>query len=326
MSTHTEPHLLTELAYLPGGGIDAVCALLARHGVGFEPVLVRVSVMGDDDRELPFRDDVWDEVAAVPDRTAVHLETEPAGPAAEVEAGLTATTVRVSGVPVGEALLDDLLHLPGLLGGASGDETDARWQGETDPQMYQMFYDGPWEHLPRTVDEWDDEVIDVSGNPGRIDDGPGMRLWAAQDLWFGPASAAVIAYDAVPTLPVGEVTHLGGGLWHVRLWADGTDLDDVRKAQQALRDHLGYDDAVRRADEVREALTAGRPDDPMFVAQEGSFPHGGTTRFLQYFSATGHPTTRSRAASLNIKEFDADNREVHDEYVDLTTSPHPDLD
>jgi hypothetical protein len=102
-------------------------------------------------------------------------------------------------------------------------------------------------------------------------------------------------------------------------------LREIRAAQQLLRDQLGYDAAAAREDEIHAALTAGQAEDPMFVDQKGTFPHGGTERILQYFSASKHPTTRSRAAWLSIMEFDDDNQRVHEEDVDLTKHPHPDL-
>jgi hypothetical protein len=327
VSTHTDPSEWTVFTFLPGS-VDVARAgdLLASGGLGFEPQTVRVSVLGEEAIERPYDDGVWQSLRETSGVIAIDLESGLLQPSATWSWTDTGVQVSISDVPAPAALVDRLVDVPGLLGGASGDATDARWQGETEISHYRMWYDQPWEHLPRTTDEWGDEIIDVSGNPGRVTDVPGMRLWAAQDLWFGPGSALVIAHDAIATLPVGRVTDLGDGRWHVRLWEDATPLEEVRKAQQVLREHLGYDAAEARVDAIRDALTAGRPDDPMFLAQEGSFPHGGTTRILQYFSASKHPTTRSRAAWLNVQEYDEHNTRVHDEYVDLTAQPHPDLD
>jgi hypothetical protein len=324
VSTHTEPRDWTVFTFLPGS-VDVIRACALSRSLGFEPESVRITQWGEEPTELPYADDVWQRIAETPDVNAFDLESGLLQPAAGWSWTDTAVQFSLSRVRPAADLLDRLLDTPGLLGGASGDATDARWQGETEINHYRMWFDGPWEDLPRTTDEWGDEIIDVSGNPGRITDVPGMRLWPAQDLWFGPASALAIEHDAIASLPVGEVQDLGGGRYHVRLWDDGTPLDDIRKLQQTLRDHLGYDAASARADEIRAALTAGHADDPVLVVQRGSFPHGGSERFLQYFSASKRPTTRSRAAWLSILEFDDDNREVHDEDVDLTTQPHPDL-
>jgi hypothetical protein len=287
---------------------------------------VRIRAWGAEQVDAPYDGAVWDTILSVPEVHGFELETDGSEPSLSVDVFPDGAELMVSGSAPTESLVSAALELPGLIGGASGDATDARWQGETQINHYRMWFDGPWEHLPRTTDEWGDEIIDVSGNPGRITNVPGMRLWAAQDLWFGPGAALVIDHEAVATLPVGRVTDLGEGRWHVRLWDDGASLEEIRSAQQALRDHLGYDAAAGREQQIRDALTAGQPDDPMFVAQRGSFPHGGTQRFLQYFSASKHPTTRSRAAWLNVQEYDDHRRRVHDEYVDLTTQPHPDLD
>lgn len=327
MSTHTEPSDGTVFTFLPGS-VDVVgaCALLRAAPLGFEPTIVRVSLLGEESVELPYDDDVWQKVTDTAEVTDLELESGILQPSASWSWTRTSTQFWLADVPPHEALLEALLDTPGLLGGASGDTTDARWQGETKLNHYRMWFDGPWEHLPRTTDGRGREIVDVSGNPGRITEVPGMRLWPAQDVWFGPAASLVVDLDEIATLPVGRVTALGEGRWHVRLWEDGASVEEIRKAQQVLRDHLGYDAAEARKDDIHSALTADQPDDPMFVAQRGTFPHGGTERFLQYFSASKHPTTRSRAAWLNIQEYDQEHHRVHDEYIDLTAQPHPDLD
>lgn len=326
MSTHTEPRDWTVFTFLPDAvDVAGAAELVRRSGLGFDPATVRLGVLGEESVELPYDDAVWPRIIDTADLTLIDLESGLLAPAAHWSWSDTSVEFWISRVRATESLLRALLDTPGLLGGAAGDATDARWQGETEVNHYRMWFDGPWEHLPRTTDEWGDEVVDVSGNPGRITEVPGMRLWPAQDLWFGPSSALVIDHAAIATLPVGQVTDLGAGRYHVRLWEDGTPIDDIRKAQQTLRDHLGYDAAAERADEIRDALSAGRPDDPMFVVQRGTFPHGGAERFLQYFSASKHPTTRSRATWLVVLEYDDEGHLVHRDDVDLGSGPHPDL-
>lgn len=330
MSAHTEPSSLTVFTYV-AGSLDAadVGALHRSAGFGFTPTTVTIRAIGADPVELPYDDGVWDRIAGTADLRAVDFESGLLQPSLGWSWTPTHVQLWLADAPAPEGLLSALLAAPGLFGGAAGDGTDQRWQGETNPQHYRMWFDGPWEHLPRTTDRRGREIIDVSGNPGRMTDVPGMRLWAAQDVWFGPAAALVIDHAAIPgldtALDTARVTDLGDGRWHVRLWEDGTPLPEIRRAQQAVRDQLGFDAALAREDELWSLLTAGVQDDPMFVAQEGTFPHGGTKRFLQYFSGSRHPTTRSRAAWLNIKEFDGAGQAVHDEYVDLTSSPHPEL-
>jgi len=241
--------------FLPGSiDVPAACALTRAVDLGFIPTTVRISTLRGEPLELPFDDDVWDAVVATPEVITLGLESGLLQPAANWSWSNTSVQFWLSGVRPTDTLLHGLLGSAGVLGGASGDATDARWQGETVINHYRMWFDKPWEDLPRVTDKWGEEVIDVSGNPGRITEVPGMRLWAAQDVWFGPASTLMIAYDAIPTLPVGHVTDLGEGRWHVRLWEDGTPLEEVRKAQQVLRDHLGFDAAAERLDEIRAAL------------------------------------------------------------------------
>lgn len=321
-----EPRDWTVFTYLPGSlDLRRACELVRAAELGFRPNEVSIIAWGAETVTVPYDDSAWDTILTTPEAYGFRLETDGSDPSLDCSLSTTDCTVMVSGAPRTESLIAALLSVPGLLAGASGDATDAHWQGETYPNHYRMWFDGPWEHLPRIVDKRGRELIDVSGNPGRITEVPGLRLWPAQDVWFGPSASLAVDHAAVPSLPVGRVTDLGDGRYHVRLWEDGAPLTEIRAAQQALRDHLGYQAAEARSDEIRAALTAGQPDDPMFVAQRGTFPHGGAERILQYFSAAKYPTTRSRAAWLNIKEFDDAKRLVHDEYVDLMRDPHPDL-
>lgn len=334
MSTPTEQtRIWSVFTFLPGSlSVADGARLVSDVDLRFTPTKVRLLIRGDDDLE-PMLDlgQLPELIASQDDCWGLELDDDQV-PSANLSIDATRVRSQLSlhgRVAPDPRLVSALVAHPGFIAGAAGDNVDVRWQSETSPDHYRMWYDGPWEHLPRTLDEVGREVIDVSGNPGRMTDVPGMRLWAAQDTWFGPDSSVVIDVSAVATLPVGRVSDLGHGRWHVRLWEDGAPLEEIRKAQQVFREHLRYDEAPAREDDIWDALTEGRPDDPMFVVQEGSFPHGGTTRFLQYFAAKdypNYPTVRSRAAWLNIQEFDGDHRRVHEEDVDLTTEPHPEID
>ena len=329
MSTPTDPtRLWSVFTFLPGSlSAVEVARLGLEVDLGFAPAGARLRVLGDDDVDTAFDSDLPARIAALADCTGFDVDgAEPLTGSFGFDTWRTNVQVSLRPAAPDPRLVRALVMHPGFIAGASGDAEDERWQSEDNPNHYRMWFDGPWEHLPRTTDDVGREVIDVSGNPGRMTDVPGMRMWAAQDTWFGAASALMIDHAAIASLPVGRVTDLGGGCWHVRLWEDGATLDEIRKAQQTLRDHLRYDEATARDDEIWDTLTAGQPEDPMFVVQEGSFPHGGTQRFLQYFSAKKYPTTRSRAAWLNVQEFDEEHQQRHVEDFDLTSEPHPDLD
>lgn len=257
MSTPTEPaRVRTDFEFLHGSpDLSGAVALLRAAERGFTPREVTVTQSGPTPVAFPFDDSAWERILATPGAWGFDLDMgDLEEPRLGCRAGSVHTEVQLTGIEPPEGLVAVLLDTPGLIMGVRGDDEDARWQGEQNPNHYRMWYGGEWEHLPRTVDKRGRERIDISGNPGRITSVAGLTLWAGQDLWFGPAAALVIEYDAIGTLPVGQVTDLGEGRFHVRLWEDGTPLEEVRKAQQVLRDHLGYDAAAARVDEIRTAL------------------------------------------------------------------------
>jgi hypothetical protein len=328
LSTPTDPtDLLTDFVHLPGSpDLSGAIALLRELDPGFTPVEVTVTEPGPTPVTFPFDASAWERILETPGAWGFEMDMgNLEEPSLSCTADAVCTEVQLAGVAPSADLLEALINAPGLILGVRGDSEDANWQGEEYPQNYQHWYDGEWEHLPRITDERGRELIDVSGNPGRITAVAGVPLWAAQDLWFGPAAALVIDHDAIPSLPVGRVTELGEGRFHVRLWEDGLPIEEVRKAQQVLRDHLGYDAATERVDEIRTALRTWHPEDPMFVTQAGSFAHGGTERTLEYLSANKHPAARSSAAWLRVTEFGEEHRKVHEEDIDLTTQPHPEI-
>jgi hypothetical protein len=257
LSTPTEPaDILTDFAYLPGSpDLAGAVALLRDLDPGFTPAAVSVQEPGPDPVTFPFDAEAWDRILATPGTRGFDLDMgDLQKPSLSCTADTVGTEVQLAGVAPPTPLLEALVATPGLILGARGDWEDARWQGEEVPQHYEWWYSGEWKHLPRRVDKRGRELIDVSGNPGRVTSVAGVPLWAAQDLWFGPDAALVVDHAAIPTLPVGRLTDLGGGRWHVRLWDDGTPLDEIRRAQQLLREHLGYDAALERAEEIRAAL------------------------------------------------------------------------
>lgn len=257
MSTPTDPaHLRTDFEFLRGSpDLAGAIALLRAVDPGFAPLEVTVTEPGPTPVTFPFDDAAWGRILETPGAWGFDLDMgDLKRPRLACRGGSVHTEVQLTGVAPPDDLVEVLLDSPGLILGVRGDGEDARWQGEQNPNHYRWWYDGEWEHLPRIVDKRGRERIDISGNPGRITGVAGITLWAGQDLWFGPDAGLVVDYDAIPSLPVGRLTDLGEGRWHVRLWEDGTPLEQIRKAQQLLRDHLGYDAAVERVDEIRAAL------------------------------------------------------------------------
>ena len=258
MSTPTDPAALeTNFSFVEGSpDLPGAVELLRDIDPGFTPVEVTVTQPGPAPVVFPFDDTAWEQILQTPGASGFALDMgNLEEPRLQCTAGSVTTWVQLAGTAPPTGLVELLLGHPGLILGTRGDGNDAAWQGERFPQHYEWWYDGEWRHLPRVLDKRGRELIDISGNPGRVTMVAGLPLWAAQDLWFGPDAALVVDYDAIPTLPVGRLTDLGKGRWHVRLWEDGTPLEEIRKAQRTLRDHLGYDEAADRVEEIRAALT-----------------------------------------------------------------------
>ncbi len=150
------------------------------------------------------------------------------------------------------ARLERLTAHPAFTTAVFGDSDDWLWQGQESICRYQQT-GREYEHLPRTVDEWGEEVIDVSGNPGRLRNTLGMRLWAGAQVWFGPAADAIVGLDRVRSLPVGEVSELSGGRVHVRLFEVGDPIGQVREKQRIFEKWLRFDELEARRDELLAA-------------------------------------------------------------------------
>ncbi len=154
------------------------------------------------------------------------------------------------------ARIEALTAHPAFTVAVYGDRDDCSWQGETSVSNYRMFK-RPYEHLPRTVDRRGREVIDVSGNSGRLRETLGMRLWAGAQVWFGPAADAIVGLDRVRSLPVGEVSELSGGRVHVRLFEVGDPMGEVREKQRIFEEWLRFDELEARREELLAAYNAG---------------------------------------------------------------------
>ncbi len=152
--------------------------------------------------------------------------------------------------------VERLTSHPAFTSAMLGDEDDRLWQGQRKISRYRQT-GRPYEHLPRTVDRRGREVIDVSGNSGRLRETLGMRLWAGAQVWFGPAADAIVGLDRVRSLPVGEVSELSGGRVHVRLFEVGDPMGEVREKQRIFEEWLRFDELEARREELLAAYNAG---------------------------------------------------------------------
>ncbi len=207
--------------------------------------------------------------------------------------------VRTPQWPPGD-LIEATSRLGGFTSALVGDDDDVFWQGQEQIDVYKRA-GRPWQHLP-TV--WDDafrtDRIDVSQNPGRKTHAPGMWLWAAAKMWFGPPAFELLDRDLLLTLPIGHVTERDDGVIAVDLYS----LDDPetarREAQRRFREWMQYDNLEPRLSEL-----AREKADPKVMFAEGVFENGATRRVTEWLTAEGEPTYRSRATTRRVSYLDA---------------------
>ncbi len=197
-----------------------------------------------------------------------------------------------------EQLIEKAAVLPGFVAALVGDGDDVFWQSADQVNTYEI-HGRAWEHLPKVHDEvFDRDKIDVSGNPGRRAPAPGMWLWAASKIWFGPGAFALVERERVLTLPVGRVASLADGVVVVELFELSDDLVAIRDAQRVFRDWLDYDGLEKRGAELAGALM-----DPRVEFEVGEFPNGGVRRVIEWLDH-GRLVSRSTATERRCMELD----------------------
>lgn len=210
-----------------------------------------------------------------------------------------------------ESLIEAATVLPGFVAAMVGDGDDVFWQSADQVNTYEV-HGRPWEHLPKVRDEvFDRDKIDISGNPGRRVPAPGLWLWAASKIWFGPGAFALIERERLLKLPVGKVLIRADGVVVVELFDLSDDLTDVRDAQRVFRDWLDYDGLEARGAELASVLS-----DPRVEFEVGEFPNGGVRRVTEWSDA-GRLVPRSVASERRCFELDAAGEVLWQEMVDI---------
>jgi hypothetical protein len=210
-----------------------------------------------------------------------------------------------------ESLIESASTLPGFTAALVGDFDDMMWQSADGIDMYKA-HERPWIHLPIVKDDvFDRDKIDVSQNPGRKVGAPGMWLWPAAKMWFGPGSFRVIDSERLLAAPVGDVSVRPDGCVVVELFSLGDDMDTIRDAQQQFRDWLDFD-AIAARDYQRPEIQA----DPHLEIETGDFEHGGVRRVTLWFNADGG-SSRSAATEKHSVELDDSGSVVWEEVVVL---------
>ena len=202
--------------------------------------------------------------------------------------------------PANLCAVDHLATVPGFIMGAAGDAEDFVWQSETSIDYYETFK-RPHEHLPRREGVFGIE-IDTSKNPGRASMWVehGITLWATASLWFGRPSFSYFSEEKLLSSPVGTVTVLpNSDTIRIDLYDPTTDNEDViRERQRVFRDWMNYDKLETELPYSESIME----DDPQIEILYGSFPHGGSMRYIEYLNDKKKPTCKSKATLAFVIE------------------------
>lgn len=291
--------VLTYVCFLPGSLNAALFAdLVANHHLGFAPTQLRTDRPGRSGG-VKYSAKALDRLRSLEPLAWATVEGSDGSLSLSGIAGWPAQVIvwKTERWPP-EELIETAATVPGFVATMIGDGDDVFWQSADQINTYQV-YDRPWRHLP-TV--WDDvfgrEKIDVSNNPGRQAPAPGMWLWAAAKLWFGPQSFRLLDRDRVVGLSVGNVTVRPDGIVTIALFDLDDDIDRIRDVQRRFRAALNYDGLEPRARQL-----AAESTDPTFELETGTFEHGGVRRITEWFR-NDLPAPRSIATTRRCSELD----------------------
>ena len=153
-------------------------------------------------------------------------------------------------------LVDELLGHPRLKAAYCGDEEDI-WIQNADSPTYYAVRGMSYAHLDVYWDEeWVEERIDISQNPGRSQFIEGYELSSCWRMWFGPKFFGLVPKDKLLAFPNArriETTEVGHVF--IELYADPfeADLAENRRRQQAFRDWIDLDGLAKRLQAEAEA-------------------------------------------------------------------------
>lgn len=210
-----------------------------------------------------------------------------------------------------ESLIRTAGALPGFTAALVGDADDVFWQSEQQVGTYEVF-GRTWRHLPTVYDEaFECENVDTSGNVGRRTPAPGMWLWSAATMWFGPDAYRIVDREPLLALPVGSAPKPDGDLVRVDLFRLSDDINSIREAQREFRTWMRYDELEARGDELAASF-----NDPQIEIEHGDFPNGGIRRVIHWIS-NGLPSAKSVATSKRVVEFGPNGTQVRDETIEV---------
>lgn len=156
-------------------------------------------------------------------------------------------------------LIDDLLTHPRLRAAYCCDEEDHWMQNADSPTAYQVR-GRSYAHLDVYFDEeWVEEKIDISHNPGRSTFVHGYELSSCWRMWFGPSFFELVSAEHLLAFPQARrAERTDRGHVFIELYADPfeADLPEHRKAQQAFRDWIKLEELTEQLKQAEKQVNS----------------------------------------------------------------------
>ncbi len=171
--------------------------------------------------------------------------------------------------------------------------------------------------FPKCKGTLEEIEIDIEKNPGYVYKTQGLHLGGFYRMWFGEDSYAFLDKSELRNFQCFENTVLENDVTRITLYEHIEDYRnrENRQKQWEFRQKLHIDDIARRMQgEEKEAYKQNA--DPEINIQEGSFEHGGV-RLIHTYLKNGSIAHRSEADSVEIRELDADGKEVFKDVMKL---------
>ncbi len=142
-------------------------------------------------------------------------------------------------------LLQQLIHHPKFTAGYCADAMEIKLQSEINIGVYKGYGLKP-KHV--TTNEYGDQVVDISKNPGRKKLVKGFWLMSCWKMWFGVPFIDIVGKSTLDSFDQGVLNVVENYVITIQLYENPFAAEDKknRQVQQAFRDHLKMDELERR--------------------------------------------------------------------------------
>lgn len=199
---------------------------------------------------------------------------------------------------------------------SESDSYDEMVQNEPFISQLELLHEDPSD-FPKCKGTLEDIEIDIEKNPGYVYKTQGLHLGGFYRMWFGEDSYAFLDKSDLRSFPCFENILLENDVTRITLNEHIEDYRnrENRQKQWEFRKKLHIDDIARRMQEEEKEFYK-RNADPEINIQEGNFEHGGV-RLIHTYLKNGNIAHRSEADSVEIRELDADGKEVFKDIIVL---------